>query len=273
MAAFVINDTLMKTVSDDMGLYQAIFIRGVIVTMMIGAFAWVKGMLLPQLPKSDWRMLTLRSVSEVGSTLCFLTALFHMPLANAVAILQSMPLALTLAAAIFLGVPVGWRRYFAIAVGFFGVLLIVQPTGDGFNRYALLAVAAVVFLVLRDLSTRQMSSSVPSVFVAFAAALAVMLVGGAVSVFQPWSPVSNGSLITLTSAACFIFFGYLCAVMAMRVGDISYVSFFRYTILLWAVVLGYFVFGDIPDPLSFIGIAIVTLSGLYTFYRERRVKR
>lgn len=271
MAAFVFNDTLVKTVSGEVGLYQAIFVRGLIVTLLIGVLAQYKAVLWPRLSSADWRKLALRAVAEVGSTLCFLTALFHMPLANATAILQSMPLALTLAAAVFLGVPVGWRRYSAIAVGFLGVLLIVQPTGEGFNQYSLWAVAAVGFLVLRDLSTRQMSSAVPSLFVAFSAALAVMLVGGVVSIFKPWAPLSTGNSVALASSACFIFFGYTCAVMAMRVGDIAYVSFFRYTILLWAIALGYFVFGDIPDQVSFIGIAVVTASGLYTFYRERSV--
>jgi len=271
MAAFVFNDALMKSVSGEVGLYQAILVRGVIVTLLIGAYALYKGALWPRLSFSDWRLLALRSVGEVGSTLCFLTALFHMPLANAIAILQSMPLAVTLAAAVFLGVPVGWRRYTAIAVGFVGVLLIVQPTGSGFNQYSLLAVAAVLFLVLRDLTTRQMSAAVPSVFVAFTAALVVLLVGASVSVVEPWAPLSTGSLVALASAACFIFFGYTCAVMAMRVGDISFVSSFRYTILLWALGLGYFAFGDIPDQLSLVGIAIVTASGLYTFYRERNL--
>jgi len=181
MAAFVFNDALMKTVSGEVGLYQAIFVRGVIVSILVGVVALYKGALRPRLSTADWRMMALRSVGEVGSTLCFLTALFHIPLANAIAILQSMPLAVTLAAAVFLGVPVGWRRYAAIAVGFMGVLLIVQPTGEGFNRYSLLAVAAVLFLVLRDLSTRQISAKVPSVFVAFSAAISVMLVGGAIS--------------------------------------------------------------------------------------------
>ena len=173
--------------------------------------------------------------------------------------------------AVFLGVPVGWRRYSAIGVGFVGVLLIVQPTGEGFNRYSLLAVAAVLFLVLRDLSTRQMSAAVPSVFVAFSAALVVTLVGGAVAVFEPWLPIGGVNLVSLASAAGFIFFGYLCAVMAMRVGDISFVSSFRYTILLWALGLGYFVFGDVPDTISMLGTVVVTASGLYTFYRERSV--
>lgn len=150
MAAFVFNDTLVKTVSAEVGLYQAIFVRGLIVTLLIGVLAQYKGVLWPQLSSADWRKL-----------------------------------ALTLAAAVFLGLPVGWRRYSAIAVGFAGVLLIVQPTGEGFNQYSLCAVAAVGFLVLRDLSTRQMSSAVPSLFVAFSAALAVMLVGGVVSAFKP----------------------------------------------------------------------------------------
>ena len=111
--------------------------------------------------RRDRRLIGLRCLAEIGGTVCFLTALFHMPIANASAILQSLPLAVTLGAAIFFGEPVGWRRYVAIAIGFVGVLIIVRPGSEGFNAYALWAVAAIVFIVTRDLSTRRLSPDVP----------------------------------------------------------------------------------------------------------------
>ena len=161
MAGFVFNDTLMKMVSNELTVYQAVFLRGLMVTVMLAAFALNRGVLMPRIGGANLRLLGLRLVAEIGGTTCFLTALFHMQIANTTAILQSMPLAVTLAAALFLGEPVGWRRYAAITVGFVGVLIIIRPGSEGFSLYSLWALAAIGFMVLRDLSTRRLSRDVP----------------------------------------------------------------------------------------------------------------
>ncbi len=271
MAGFVINDTFIKLVSTDVPLFQTLFIRGIVASFILGWIARNRGTLRPVLNNSDLKYLVLRGIGEVGSTLCFLTALYNMRLANATAILQSMPLAVTLAAAVFLGHSVGWRRYLAIAIGFSGVLIIVRPGYEGFNNYSLLAVLAVVFLVIRDLSTRTLSESMPSSFVALYAAVLIMSVGGILSFFKGWENVSFQNIFILMLSACFIVIGYLCAVMAMRVGDIAFVSPFRYSVLVWAIILGYLVFGDIPDALMLMGATIVCAMGIFTFYRERKL--
>ncbi len=158
MAGFVVNDALMKIALVDVPLFQAIFLRGVVATALIGLLAWRRGALRRPAP-ADMRVLGVRSFAEIGSTICYLTALMHMPIANATAILQAMPLAVTLAAAVFLREPVGWRRWSAILVGFAGVLLIVRPGTEGFDVNALWALAGVCFMTLRDLSTRRLSLS------------------------------------------------------------------------------------------------------------------
>ncbi len=271
MAAFVTNDTLIKLASDDMSLYQAILIRGIIATVLIAAIAWRQQALFFRLPPSDRRLVVFRTVGEVGATMCFLTALINMPLANATAILQSLPLAITLAAAIFLKEPVGWRRYTAIIIGFCGVLLIIRPGAADFNSYSLLALAAVGFIVLRDLTTRRLSPGIPSLHVAFVASAAIMVLGAGGSTLGPWTAVDLYGLALLTGAALCLFAGYLMAVMTMRVGDIGFVTPFRYSILIWAIILGMLVFGDIPDALTLFGIAIVVGTGLFTIFRERKL--
>lgn len=269
MAGFVCNDTLMKAVSDDVSLYSALFFRGIVASLLLGLIALRKNELLPKVSHKDKQILGFRAIGEIGATLCFLTALFNMPIANATAILQAMPLAVTLAAALFFKQPVGWRRYVAIGIGFLGVLLIVRPGSEGFNSYSIFAVVSVLFLVVRDLSTRQLSSAVPSSFVAFSAAVIIMMTGFVGSLLTGWAPVSGESLFVLMVAACFIVVGYMCAVMAMRVGDISFVSPFRYSILIWAIILGYLVFDEAPDVLTLVGTLIVAGMGVFTFYRER----
>jgi drug/metabolite transporter (DMT)-like permease len=273
MACYVANDSMVKLVADNLGLFQIIFLRGVIATVLLGALALHQKSIFPILNKHDWKIVAYRLVGEVGATLCYLTALFNMPLANATAILQALPLAVTLGAAVFLAEPVGWRRYMAILIGFAGVLVIVRPGSEGFNVYSMWALAAVVFIVLRDLSTRQLSPHVPSIFVSLLTSGVIMITGAVMSLFVDWNPVGMGDLKLLGVAALFLIFGYLTSIMTMRVGEISFVSPFRYTALIWAVILGFAVFGDVPDGWTLLGSGIVVLMGIYTFYREREIKK
>jgi len=269
MAGFVLNDTLMKSMSADIPMFQAIFLRGIFATLLMGCLAWWQRALSYRLSGANTKIVSLRIVGEMGATICFITALFNMPIANATAILQVMPLAVTLAAALFLGEAVGWRRYTAIMVGFIGVMLIVRPGSDGFTIYSVYALGAIVFLTLRDLSTRRLATSVPSTYVAFISAAAIMVMSGLLSMTTPWAPISLVQMALLAIAAIFVLVGYLFGIMTMRVGEIGFISPFRYTILIWAILLGIVVFGDIPDLLTIIGSVIVVLTGLYTFYRER----
>ena len=273
MATFVCNDTIVKVVSADLPLFPTIFLRGVFASALLFALTYRESALHSSFSVKDRRAVGIRTAAEVGATLCFLTALFNMQIANAMAILQVMPLAVTLAAALFLREAVGWRRWSAIAVGFVGVLVIIQPGSEGFNRYSLWALAAVAMMVVRDLSTRQMTKSVPSVFVALITAVSITIVGGIGSLLQSWDGASLQNVGLLLIAAMFIVVAYLTNVIAMRQGEIGFVSPFRYSVLLWAIGLGWVVFGDIPSANMLIGSAIVIVTGVYTFYRERAVRQ
>lgn len=269
MAGFALNDATIKLISGELGFYQIIFLRGIFATLLIGLLLRQRGGLFYLPSRRDAGIMAVRAAAEVGGTLCFLTALFNMPIANATAILQALPLAVTLAAAIFMGEKVGWRRYTAIAAGFSGVLIIVRPGGEGFNAYALWAVAAVGFIVLRDLTTRRLSAGIPSAYVALSSSFVLTAVGGLMSLTVPWQPVSGSALAFLAGAAGFLFFGYLFAVMTMRVGEVSFVSPFRYSVLIWAILLGLLLFGEVPDGWTLFGSLVVVGMGIYSFYRER----
>lgn len=269
MAAFVFNDTTMKLVAEHMTLFQALFLRGIFTTVLLVSIAAYKRAIIWSIPRRDRMVITCRLIGEIGGTCCYLNALFHMPIANATAILQVLPLAVTLAGALFLREAVGWRRYLAISVGFAGVIMIVRPGSSGFNEFSIWAIAAVLFVVLRDLSTRRLSPAVPSLFVALLTSIAVTVVGGILSVTEEWRPITTHGVSLLALAASFIIFGYLFSVMAMRTGEIAFTSPFRYTILIWAIFLGIIVFGDIPDGWTIMGSVIIVGSGVYTFYRER----
>ncbi len=273
MAGFSLNDAFIKLVGADLPLFQAVFLRGLMATALIAALAARDGSLRFRPGRSDRRLILLRTVAEIGGTVSFLTALFHMPIANASAIIQSVPLAVTLAAAAFLGEPVGWRRYVAISVGFLGVLIIARPGTEGFNIYALSALAAVGFIVLRDLSTRRMSAGAPALAVALATSVALTLAAALATLLSDWAPIAPSHLALLGVAAIGLLFGYVFSVHGMRLGDIGFVQPFRYTLLVFAIVNGILLFGEWPDAWTLAGAALVAGTGLYTLHRERVATR
>ncbi|MCC0062526.1 MAG: DMT family transporter [Defluviimonas sp.] len=269
MAAFTLNDSCMKIVTETLPLFEAMVLRGLPTLAALLLIAWHRGVLAVALPQADRRWLALRSLGEIAGTLTFLAALRHMPLANLSAILQFLPLAVTLTAALLLHEPIGWRRLTAIFVGFFGVLLIVRPGMAGFDIWSLLGLLSVGCVVLRDLATRRLTSELPSVTVAIFAAGSVTLTGLVLLPFGGWVPPAPHELVLIAAAAAFLVAGYLLIVMAMRVGEIALVAPFRYTALLFAILLGRVVFGQLPDAMTLAGAAIVIATGIYTFYRER----
>ncbi len=273
MAGFTMNDVITKAVSDSMNMAQIMLIRGLFATVLIGLLAWHRGAFAVSLAAFD-RWVAIRVVGEVFATLCFLTALSHLPLANVSAILQALPLGVTMGAALFFGEPVGWRRWLAIGVGFAGVLVIVRPGIEGFSVYSLYALGCVGFCVVRDLATKRIGAEIPTMLVSTATASAVSLMGAALVIpYGGWTPVVLEDAGLLLVAAILLLFGYQFIIMSMRTGDISYIAPFRYTALLWAIVLGYLVFGDVPDRAMSIGATIVIGSGLYALYREQVVGR
>lgn len=272
MCAFTLNDAFMKSLADEIPLFQAIFIRGLGAVVFLAFMCRIMGQLRFGFPARDWGLVVMRTTGEIGGTYFFLNALFNMPIANVSAILQVLPLSVALAAALFLREPLGWRRLSAIVVGFCGVLLIIQPGGADFNTFSLYALASVACITLRDITMRRMSRAVPSVFVALVAAIGVTGMGGIGSLFVQWQPFTPLSGLQLAGATGFLICGYLASVSAMRFGDIAFVAPFRYTSLLVALILGVLVFGEWPNTLALAGGVIVVATGLFTLYRETKLR-
>jgi drug/metabolite transporter (DMT)-like permease len=269
MAGFTMNDTITKAVSSEMNFGEVMLVRGLFAIVLIAALAWHQRAMRP-LRTLLVRPVALRVAGEVGGTVSFLAAITHLPLANTAAIFQALPLAITLGAALIFGEPVGWRRWLAITAGFIGVIIIVRPGGEGFNQFSLLALVSVVFCAVRDLATRRIPAHIPSLFITLLTTVTVTTAGAVILVpLGGWTPPSSRALGLLALAAVLLLIGYQCVIMALRSGDISAVAPFRYSALLWAMLLGYLVFGDVPDAAMMTGASIIVLSGLYAFYRER----
>lgn len=271
MSGFTINDALIKSLDGSLSTSQVIWIRGCFLSSMILLIVWQRG-LLPRWHEAISTRISIRALCEGGATLLFLTALVQLPFANLAAILQSLPLAVTLGAALFLGEPVGWRRWLAIVVGFIGVMIIIRPGMDGFQFASILVLFSVVFAAARDLVTRQLPTQLPSLLVSGFSAIFITILGMVITLsVGEWKPMSVVQISTLAIAAFFLFFGYQFIVLSMRTGDVASVVPYRYTALLWAILLGYLFFDEVPDGYTLLGSAIVVSMGLYTMYRELKV--
>ncbi len=273
MAAFTFNDASMKALADEIPLAQAVFLRGLLTGAFMYLLARRMGSLGLDFSRRDWGLIALRTAAEIAAAYFFITALFNMPIANATAILQALPLTVTLAGALFFREAVGWRRMLAILVGLLGVLLIVQPGAEGFSVYSIYAVLAVLTVTVRDLAARRLSPGVPSLMVALVASLGVTLSFGVASLGADWATPGPLAWAQLAAASVFVVGGYTFSVATMRIGDVAAVTPFRYTSLLWALFLGFVVFGDWPDTLTLTGAAIVVATGTFTLLREARLAR
>lgn len=272
MVGFTINDTIIKSVGLNMPLPQLLAIRGVMTTAILLIAALWLGMLRQPIGRKDGWLITLRTLCEVAAAYFFISALLRMELAVATAILMFLPLSVALGAALFLKEPLGWRRMLAIVIGFFGMLLIVKPGPDGLTYEAWLALAAVGCVTIRDLAARRISTQISSLTPAVAGAAGVGLSGFLAMIGRDWVVMTPTDLTALFSASVMVGIAYACSVGTMRVGDVAFVVPFRYTSLLWALVLGWVVFGEWPDWMSLLGAAILVATGLFTIYRETRAR-
>lgn len=273
MIGFTLNDAITKVSSESMNMAQVMLIRGAFASLFVGLLAWQRGALA--LPSSMLQpMVAVRVAGEAGATVSFLVALAHLPIANVSAVLQALPLAVTMGAALVFNEGVGWRRWLAIASGFAGVLIIVRPGFEGFSVYSLLALACVACCAVRDLATKRIPQAIPTLLVSTATALAMTVLGAALlSPMGGWTRMTGESTALLALAAVLVVIGYQFIIMAMREGDISFIAPFRYTALLWSILLSLFIFGDVPDLPMILGASVIVGSGLYALYRERVVGR
>ncbi|WP_170348958.1 MULTISPECIES: DMT family transporter [Ruegeria] len=274
MAAFALEDMFIKHLSVTVPTGQIMVVLGVICSLafVVMSLATRKRILDPV----AWQPLPLmRAGTEAVGALSFVTALSLVDLSTVAAVFQAMPLAVTMGAALFLGEHVGWRRWSAIGIGFIGVLMIIRPGLAGFQPESLFVVASVLAIAARDLITRKLDVRVASSVVALQAYVAVAFAGVALMVFsaQPVVPLHTWQIGPYLGAVGFGFLGYYGIVIAMRIGEASALTPFRYTRLIFSIAAGMLMFGERPDLMTLAGATLIMGSGMYTFIRERRLAR
>lgn len=269
VVVFILNDALIKLATETMPPLQAIGLRGIFAT------AWC---LLALLASGGWRQIgglchpavAARGLLEAAAAVLYLVALAYIPFAVATAINLSTPLFLTVLAVLILKEDVRWRRWSAIVAGFAGVLLVIQPRLDDFQLWTWVVVVASLVGALRDILSRYVPASVPTLVVSLSSAATVGLAGGIWAVFEGWQPMGWHGIAYVAGSSLLLACGYQLLMIALRSGgEFSVMGSFRYASVLWAIVIGYIVWGDVPNLLAMVGIVLVVGSGLYMLHRER----
>ncbi len=272
MLAFALTDMTIVFTTRELPVGQILFLFGVGGAVLFALWAWMQGhaWLSPALLQ---RSVMVRNGAEVLATVSFIMALSLIPLSTLSAVIQANPLLVTLGAAIFLGEQVGWRRWTAIFVGLAGVLVILRPGAESFDPNILWAVAAAIGLSLRDLATRPVPKTVPTTLLASYSFAAVAIAGLMMMPFGGGFVVPSAALIGWIIAGILMGMVAVFAITAaMRVGDISVVTPFRYTRLVFAFLIAILVFDETLDLVTLIGVAIVITTGLYSLWRETRAR-
>ena len=274
MAGFAIEDMFIKKLSCDMPLGQILIYLGTGGAIIFAVLALLRG---DKLLSRDLlaRSVLIRNTGELVGTLGFITAIALTPLSSASAILQANPLAVTLGAALFLGESVGWRRWTAILVGFIGVLMIIRPGLDAFNPLSLFAVQGVIGLAVRDLATRTVPKTISS-FQLSTYAFATLIPAGAMLLWLNDTAMiapNAAHVVNMSAALGLGVLAYYAIVAAMRMGDVSFITPFRYSRLIFALIIGVVFFNERPDLMTLLGSALIVASGLYTLAREARLNR
>lgn len=273
MAGFACGDLFIKLMTESLPNWQIIAMMGLCGSAVFAVALVTKGQAL-----FDRAMLTgtilLRNACELVGTLCFVTALSLTSFSLASVILQTTPLIVTMGAALVLKESVGWRRWSAICVGFLGVLLVIQPTAGGIDSGAVFALLAVCGLAVRDLATRRVPRHTSTLQLSFLGFATLIPAGAVLSLTDAHglTTVTGEHWAMLAAAVGLLSLAYVAIVSAMRVGEVSFVTPFRYTRIVFALILGALVFGESPDAAMLVGSTIIVGSGLYTVWRERRIR-
>lgn len=271
MAGFALEDMFIKLLAGALPVGQILLMLGIGGAVTFGTMAQRRGQRVLS-PALLTPALLIRNMSELIGSVGFVLGFVLASLATASAILQAAPLFVTLGAVLFLGEKVGWRRWSAILLGFLGVLLIIRPGMAEFEPASLFAVVGVIGLAGRDLATRAVPRTISSYQIS-SWAFATLVPGGLGLMLVMKEPLVVPDVVQAVALGAALLIGilaYYAIVAAMRVGELSFVTPFRYTRMLWALLVAMLVFGERPDALTLLGAAIIVGAGIFTLWRETK---
>ncbi|MDQ0072430.1 drug/metabolite transporter (DMT)-like permease [Variovorax boronicumulans] len=269
MGCYVLNDVFVKLVAQSLPPGQVLAVRG--------AFATVFVLALARGSRAGWQtalrpLVGVRCGLEITTALASVVALSLAPLATVSTLMMTAPLMIAATAMALRWEPWRGRRLLAAAAGFGGVLLVIQPAARPDVPAAGLACALLcaASLAARDLVTRRIPPTIPSSTIAVATTLAVCLAGLLMGLAERWTALTRYELGMLAAAAGCAALGNYALIVACRGVDLSVVTPFRYSLIVWALLLGYAIWGDMPQPLAAVGVLLIVAAGAFTVWTARR---
>ena len=272
MSLITTNDAIVKHITEVFNVGQIMFLRGALICVIFASVMRLRGQ--PVFRRSSlhrWNLL--RALFELGATLFFLTGLSMLPIAVASTLGFSSPIFLALLAGIVLKERVGLDRWIVILVGFGGVLMITNPFSGEASWAVIFPIICAFFVALRDIAIRYVPSDLPSSQVAFTNAWVVMLGGGLYSLYQGWGEADLSWYLWFIVLGAVLYGGYFCLIIGSRLGELSFISPFKYVSILIAIVYGYLIWDEQPTPVMLAGAIVIVISGIILLSTEKRRAR
>jgi len=269
VVVFIFNDALIKLAAETMPPMQAIGLRGIFAMMWCG-FALLLRAEWQHVHRISHPVVALRGILEAVAAISYLVALAYIPFAIATAVNLSTPLFLAALAVLLLKEAVGLRRWTAIAVGFAGVLMVIQPRPGDVGIWTWLVVFSSLAGALRDVIARWVPANVPTLVVSMSSAVTLAVIGTVWAVIDGWQPMTHRGIALVLGSSLLLACGYQLLMIALRSGaSFAVLGAFRYASVLWAIAIGYVLWNDVPNILAAAGIVVIVGAGLYVLHRER----
>jgi len=264
---FSFGDALGKFIVGTYSVGQLLWLRACAALIVLSPMIWRNRAEFTRLERPGLQLLrVVLSTLEVAS---FFLATVYLPLADVITYYLACPIFVTALSAIVLRERVGWRRWSAILVGFVGVLIALRPSSQTLSWPALVALGGSLSFAILMLITRSLRAT-PDVVMASSQFAGTFVLGAALSPLG-WVTPSLGSLVLFALAGCISVSALLCVNRSLKLAPASVVVPYQYSMIVWAVIFGIVVFGDVPSPMTIAGAAIIIGAGLYIFLRERKL--
>lgn len=272
MSMITTNDAIIKHITEVFNIGQIMFLRGALICVIFAFVMRMRGQPVFQ-RRSLHRWSLFRALFELCATLFFLTGLSLLPIAVASTLGFSSPIFLALLAAVVLKEKVGLDRWLIILIGFSGVLLITNPFAAGASWAVIFPLVCAFFVALRDIAIRYVPNDLPSTQVAFTNAWVVMIGGGLYSIYQGWGEADLHWYLWFIALGVALYSGYLFLIIGSRLGELSFISPFKYVSILLALLYGYLIWEETPTLTMLAGASIIVISGIILLSSEKRRAR
>jgi drug/metabolite transporter (DMT)-like permease len=271
--SFATNDAMVKFIYQSYNeifvLNQLIFIRGIFALLFIGVFLYFKKQLDFKVIFSS-RQLTVRGLLEALAAVCFFIGVATLPFGMVYILLSLAPIILTMFGALFLNEKVRWRRWTAVILGFVGVVIVINPGELRFGYFFIFPLLSAILLSFRDMYTKKIKGNFHSLQIAFITCLVVTIFFGFLSIYKTYS-FSLKEVAILFVSSFFLSLGYIFSIATIKVALVSVTSTFRYSVIIWGILYGYFYFNEIPNTNTYIGAIMIIISGLIIISRQKQL--